>query len=162
VSLPQGYRLRQAKAADIPALALMRTKMAAEMSLGRLEELLPGAAAYEEWASELFARGQFRGWLVATGEADVAGLSLWLKPTQPAVRTGETIVPYILGVYCEREHRRRGLVRELMGAAISWCRQEHYPSVQLHSSQEGRKLYESLGFERTAEMRLDLGPRGAP
>jgi hypothetical protein len=39
---------------------------------------------------------------------------------------------------------------------IEWCRKQGLAMVYLHASQDGRSLYESLGFEPTTEMRLKL------
>jgi GNAT superfamily N-acetyltransferase len=62
----------------------------------------------------------------------------------------------ILNMYVEREHRRRGIARALMEKMIAWCRENGFVSVGLHASDEGRPLYEQLGFEATNEMRLKL------
>jgi len=43
-----------------------------------------------------------------------------------------------------------------MQAMIAWCRENGFVSVELHASDEGRGLYEQLGFEATGEMRLIL------
>jgi len=39
---------------------------------------------------------------------------------------------------------------------IEWCRKEGFVNVQLHASDQGRPLYESLGFKPTSEMQLKL------
>jgi hypothetical protein len=39
---------------------------------------------------------------------------------------------------------------------IQWLREQDFGSVVLHASDEGRPLYESLGFRPTNEMRLKL------
>jgi hypothetical protein len=41
---------------------------------------------------------------------------------------------------------------------IEWCRAEGFAAVYLHASKDGRRLYESLGFEPTTEMQLKLQP----
>jgi GNAT superfamily N-acetyltransferase len=56
----------------------------------------------------------------------------------------------------EREHRRKGVARELMKVMIAWCRENGFTSVGLHASEEGRPLYEQLSFQPTNEMRLNL------
>jgi hypothetical protein len=43
-----------------------------------------------------------------------------------------------------------------MRTMIDWCKQEGYAAVYLHASDNGKPLYESLGFEPTTEMRLKL------
>jgi GNAT superfamily N-acetyltransferase len=62
----------------------------------------------------------------------------------------------ILNVYTEAPHRRKGLARRLMKAVLDWCRFERVPVIILHASDEGRALYESLGFKPTNEMRIEL------
>ena len=37
---------------------------------------------------------------------------------------------------------------------LDWLRAQGLRSVNLHASQEGRHLYEKMGFEATNEMRL--------
>jgi hypothetical protein len=39
---------------------------------------------------------------------------------------------------------------------ITWCKNEGLANVTLHASDDGRHLYETLGFEPTNEMRLKL------
>jgi GNAT superfamily N-acetyltransferase len=62
----------------------------------------------------------------------------------------------ILNMFTEPTFRRRGLARMLMQTMIAWCREQGYKTVALHASDEGRPLYESLGFQPTNEMRLHL------
>jgi GNAT superfamily N-acetyltransferase len=54
--------------------------------------------------------------------------------------------------------RRLGLARLLMETALEWCRNNGIRAVILHSSDDGRPLYQSLGFRPTNEMRLVLDP----
>ena len=44
----------------------------------------------------------------------------------------------------------------MMEALLGWCRGQGFRSVALHASEEGRPLYEKLGFHHTNEMRLKL------
>jgi GNAT superfamily N-acetyltransferase len=59
-----------------------------------------------------------------------------------------------VNVYTEPAYRRQGLARELMKKVMEWCAREGVETVILHASEEGRPLYERLGFEATNEMRL--------
>lgn len=60
----------------------------------------------------------------------------------------------ILNVYTEPAHRRSGMARALMQVALEWCAANQVGAVILHASQDGRALYDSLGFTSTNEMRL--------
>jgi GNAT superfamily N-acetyltransferase len=62
----------------------------------------------------------------------------------------------ILNVYTAAEFRRRGLAGELVKAALQWCRSNGVDVVMLHASPNGRRLYESMGFAATNEMRIQL------
>ena len=42
-----------------------------------------------------------------------------------------------------------------MPRVLEYTREHHVSRVLLHASQEGRSLYESMGFVPTNEMRLD-------
>jgi GNAT superfamily N-acetyltransferase len=44
------------------------------------------------------------------------------------------------------------LARALMAAILEWCRAQGIAKVTLHASDEGRPLYQSLGFTATNEM----------
>ena len=62
----------------------------------------------------------------------------------------------ILNMYVDPEFRRQGIAHRLMQIMIGWCRKEGFVNVQLHASDQGRPLYESLGFKPTNEMQLKL------
>jgi GNAT superfamily N-acetyltransferase len=60
------------------------------------------------------------------------------------------------GVYVKPAHRGHGIARALTESAIAWARSHGCYSVRLRSSDAGRPLYESLGFESMPEMELRL------
>jgi GNAT superfamily N-acetyltransferase len=111
------------------------------------------------------ASGEYIGWLVPHPEdADkiIAGAGVMLReiPPIPLPRaSGETVVydtgqALIVNVFTEPEWRRRGIARLLLERIIAWCREQRIESVVLHASEEGRALYQQLGFMQTNEMRL--------
>jgi len=81
---------------------------------------------------------------------------LWLMDWPPhmighGIRRGN-----ILNVYTAEKFRRRGLARQLMDVEMQWCRENHVDTIILHASPDGRRLYESMGFTATNEMRIRL------
>ncbi len=62
----------------------------------------------------------------------------------------------IVNVYTEPEFRRRGLARRLVQVALDWCKDNRIDVVILHASDEGRPLYETMGFKAGNEMRFRL------
>jgi GNAT superfamily N-acetyltransferase len=60
-------------------------------------------------------------------------------------------------MFTEEDHRRKGLARKLLRAAIDFGKASGLRYVKLHASDYGIPLYESEGFEAWNEMSLDLG-----
>ena len=59
----------------------------------------------------------------------------------------------VLNVFTEPAWRRRGLAASLMRHIIDWARTANIDTLVLHASDDGRPLYEKLGFVQTNEMR---------
>ena len=105
----------------------------------------------------MLADWRYAGWLIEYNGKVVAGAGVLLHqyyPTQRNPRARPTA--YILNVYTEPAHRRRGLARRLMEEILSWCRPHDIPRASLHTSDAGKRVYESLGFAPSNEMRADL------
>ena len=159
--IPDEFQLRLATAADVRLIAEHRAAMWLDM--GRLQ---PDAVAamVEATAARLgpaLADGRYVGWLLSPAAAPdrpVAGAGILLRDQHPfpvdggrAVRFGEQGL--VLNVYTAPGWRRRGLAERLMRALLAWTETRGLSSVVLHASDEGRALYERLGFHGTNEMR---------
>jgi GNAT superfamily N-acetyltransferase len=59
-----------------------------------------------------------------------------------------------LNVFVEPEHRRKGLAKRLMALAEARARELGVCYAILHSTRQGRPLYESLGWGPTSEMAI--------
>lgn len=61
-------------------------------------------------------------------------------------------------MYIEPSLRRRGIgrERELTQTIIAWSRERGFEWIYLYACDQGRPLYESLGFVPSSEMRLKL------
>jgi GNAT superfamily N-acetyltransferase len=100
--------------------------------------------------------GSYRGWLAEDGGRVVAGGGVVLCNFQPSPSEPRPRRAWILNMYTEPRFRRRGLARQLLERMIAWCREQGFRAVSLHASDDGRPLYEALGFQPTTEMRLVL------
>lgn len=152
-----GFRIREATLADLAAVLHHRRAMFEDMGYrdaGALERMLATSGPY---IAQGLAEGFYRGWLAedAAGHV-VAGGGVLVHPWVSHPGFPESRRAYILNVYTEPGSRRRGLAREIMQAILAWCRQEGFAAVALHASEEGRPLYQALGFEPSNEMRLKL------
>jgi GNAT superfamily N-acetyltransferase len=152
------YRVRLAKVDDADVIARHRIAMFRDMRVldeRDAEALQLASLAYLRSA---LPSGAYRGWLVEHDRAVVAGGGLI---PQPGVPRPENVCgdeeAYLLNVYTEPAHRRRGLARRLMDEMLAWCRERGVARVVLHASDEGHALYTSLGFSpSTNEMRIVL------
>ena len=119
------------------------------------------SAACRPWFVDALARGRYLGWLIAPADAPdtiVAGAGMLLQDLPPGPRDIRTTRAYILNVYTEPEHRGRGLATIATRAALDEARRRRIRVVTLHASDEGRHIYDRLGFEESNEMRLFIDP----
>ena len=150
------YRIRPAVPGDLPIVLDHRRRMFEAMGYTDPATL----DAVNESSAPLLARGlangSYRGWLAEAESTIVAGggivvLDFQAHPIDPRPRRA-----FVVNMYTNPAHRRRGLARRLMETMIAWSREEGLATLYLHASDEGRELYESLGFAPTGEMRLLL------
>jgi GNAT superfamily N-acetyltransferase len=156
MSLPGGYALRCASTDDINTLVAHRRAMFVDMGYRDETALDAMAAKCHNWLLTRMNRGEYLAWLgIAPDRSIVAGAGLWLMDWPPhMIGTGPR--GNILNVYTAVEFRRRGLAGELIKAALRWCHCNGVAVVVLHASPDGRRLYESMGFAGTNEMRVRL------
>ncbi|MDA4125605.1 MAG: GNAT family N-acetyltransferase [Thaumarchaeota archaeon] len=97
------------------------------------------------------------GFVVRTQDGKVAGSGcIWLRDEQPRPTNPSMVAPYLMSMYTAPGFRRKGVARLIVQSALKWCREHGYERVNLHASEAGRPLYESLGFLPTTEMRAKL------
>ncbi len=148
--------IREATADDIPEILEQRKRMYIDMGRDEPKALATMVSTSREFLTQAIPAGFFRSWLASTNDRIVAGGAVLIVPWPSHTYDGECRRATILNVYTYPEYRRRGIARKLMQHMIEWCRNEGLAMVYLHASEDGRPLYESLGFEPTAEMRLKL------
>jgi GNAT superfamily N-acetyltransferase len=161
-----GFAIRRATAADASVLAHQRAGMFRDM--GELPDELhdPLVKASTAYFARAIPEGSYVAWVAENRDAPplapgeiVGGAGLQLRELLPRPHPERTRLmrgpqALILNVYTERSWRRRGVAEALMRELLAWCRDNGVESVVLHASNEGRPLYEKLGFTATNEMRL--------
>ena len=112
---------------------------------------------FRAWLEPRLADGRYFGWMIEDDGAVVAGIGMmaidW--PPHPTHPTSDKR-GYILNVYVEPSHRRRGLARRLVETAMAEGRALGLDYLILHATAEGRKLYERLGWSSTTEMGIGI------
>ncbi len=170
-SREQSFRIRLATTADAAVIARHRARMFQDMGQLPAAAFDPLRAAAERVLAGALLRGEYVGWLLAPdGEPDrvVAGAGVQLRDVLPHpvdLGGGEVGVAagrhgIVLNVFTEPAWRRRGLAELLMRQILEWARDQRLDRLVLHASNDGRALYERLGFVATNEMRLSDSLRG--
>ena len=155
--MPEQFEIREATPDDIKIVMHHRRSMFFDMGYRDEAALAAMEATSEPFFLKGLSTGSYHGWFVveASGRVIAGGgiiiLDYHSSPFDPLAKR-----PIIVNMYTEPEYRRRGLAKKLMKIMIDWCKKEGFGTVLLHASDEGRPLYESLGFEPTNEMRLKL------
>jgi len=151
------YAIRRATCEEAPIIREHRRAMFSDMGSGDQQTLDTMGAQFLLWVMPKLASGEYLGWFaIAPDRSIAAGLGLWRMDWPPHIFGGAAGRANIVNVYTQPLHRRRGLARSLMHTALEWCRENGIRAVILHASRDGRALYESLGFQRSNEMRLML------
>jgi GNAT superfamily N-acetyltransferase len=149
--------IRPATTADVEIITGHRRSMFADMGHRDTEALDAMAQAFLPWVRERMQAGDYLAWFAVAEDGSVAaGVGLWLMDWPPHMVGTGSRRGNILNVYTEREFRRQRLARRLTETAMEWCRGNGVSTVILHASDEGRAIYESLGFAPTNEMRILL------
>jgi GNAT superfamily N-acetyltransferase len=154
--MPGNPIIREATVTDIPEILRQRRRMYEDMHYTDSIALDAMATLSSAYLKTAMADGSFRAWLAVDGDHVIAGGAVIISPWPAHPYDLECRRATILNVYTDPEYRRRGIAGKLMRTIIAWCQREGFARVTLHASDDGRHLYESLGFEPSNEMRLRL------
>lgn len=109
-------------------------------------------AALEPYLHAAIPEDRRHSWIAEPGGCSSVEIVQWVPGRlDPTPRRA-----WIHSVYIEPSLRRRGIGRELTQTIIAWCRERGFEWIYLHARDQGRPLYESLGFVPSSEMRLKL------
>src|SRR6266480_6520695 len=159
--MPDTFRIRRATAQDADIVAWHRARMFQDMGdvSGDAFEVLraKARASLSEWLDS----GDYVGWLATPAdqpEMIVGGAGVQLHPILPRPvnisTVGEGRQGTVVNMFTEPQWRRRGIAGLLMKEIITWSKHEHLDRLLLHASDEGRSVYERLGFIAGDAMRF--------
>lgn len=156
-----GLALRPAEASDLPYVAegvresLTASVTDAEAALADLWSDTTVAVAMDSLSSRRMGDEVF----VLTDGKENKGM-LWMGVSRDQYTAEET--GYLLGIFVSRDLRGRGIGRELVSAAESWCIDKGLYTMQLNVSEcnePAYSLYTSSGYTvRSAVMTKTLKP----
>lgn len=146
------YTIRPLTAGDVEVIAHHRKQMFLDMGKPDNEQMTTMLERFKPWVSSVVARGVYTGFLVEFEGEVVAGLGLMFHEYPPRLGDSSCARGYIFNVYTEPLHRRKGLARQLLEAALAECQTRGLEMITLHASEQGQGLYQALGFEMSNEM----------
>jgi GNAT superfamily N-acetyltransferase/heme-degrading monooxygenase HmoA len=162
---PDGFRVRGATRADAAIIASHRARMFEQMGRVPPQAVEPLRARSEEYLRRALETGEYAGWLVSPASSPdtvAAGAGAQRRRVLPHPKRqsdGRVVVAegrhaIVLNVFTEPAWRRQGLGTLVMRHVIAWAARERLDALVLHASDEGRPLYQRLGFVPTNEMRF--------
>jgi GNAT superfamily N-acetyltransferase len=166
--MPEQFHIRFAAVEDAAIIGWHRARMFQDMGLVPDELFESFRTKSLDRLGNAVASGDYIGWLVTEHDKPqtiIAGAGVIIREVPPFPlrhKNGEITIAegrqgLIVNVFAEPEWRRRGLARLLMEQIIAWSRGQHLDGLVLHTSDDGRVLYERLGFVPTTEMSLGGG-----
>jgi ribosomal protein S18 acetylase RimI-like enzyme len=156
------FVIRAAGPSDIPVLAAHRAAMFRDMGQLTARQEQPLTRATAAYLREALPRGEYLGWIAEDGGmtgVTIGGAGVQLRPILPRPRSGNDDLELgpeaiVLNVYVEPAWRRRGVGEALMRTLLDGLAARGIRRIVLHASENGRRLYERLGFVPSNEMRL--------
>lgn len=151
----QTIECRAGEMEDFPAAAELRYEMAREMG----DDF---DALSEGWRPKFCA---FFGGKQASGNAqlfvacdgeEIIGCAIVTVPDEYRRACFGIVNAHVNAVFVRPAYRGRGIAKTLMEMAIAWARERGCTRMRLRASDDGRKLYERLGFHSGREMELPL------
>ena len=150
------YRTRAIVPGDLETICRHREEMFADAGWDRAG-LQTMTAAFREWVRPRLGDGSYFGWITEVDAEAVAGLGMLILDWPPhALHPAHSRRAYVLNVFVEPQHRRKGLAAELMERAREETLRRGITLMALHATPKGRELYRKLGWTESSEMFLRL------
>ena len=150
---------RPVRADDLELVCRQREQMFRESNApGRTEDILKNQTEhFRPWLAARLKDTSYFGWIVEDAGAPVAGIGLMVIdwPPGPAHPTQDRR-GYVLNVFVEPSHRKRGIAKMLMEMADQEFARRGVAFLILHATRMGRPLYQQLGWSATSEMAKSL------
>jgi RimJ/RimL family protein N-acetyltransferase len=142
----EGLRVRRATPGDADAVSRLARQVSAEPEGWLLTLGTWRSSSEERRAIRLLRRHPDAALFIAeTDEGIVGRLSLTRDPHPSSQHVAD------IGLMVAHGHRRRGVGKALLEAAVEWARSSGVSKLELHvfpHNEAAIKLYESFGFER--------------
>lgn len=138
--------VRAATVEDVETMVSLRIEFLAAL---RGPDFRPSDDFVEKTRSFVVAEqleGRLHTWIAEDGRelVGIVSVLLWSRPPQP--KDARTTEAYIINMYVPPAHQRRGIGRQLLARCVESAEVLGIRKFLLHSTVEGRSLYELSGF----------------
>ena len=146
--------IQRATAADAERITNHRYLMFVEIGGSDPKLLSDSLPLFTTWVRGRLANGEYIGLMAMDGDMVAASAGLWRMAFLPGPMNLSGERAYILNVYTDPAYRGRGLAKKLVSQLVDEAQALGLHVIELHASNAGRPIYESIGFEGTNQMRL--------
>lgn len=153
--MSEGFVCCAAGLEEYPAAAALRQEMALEMGNDFDGKAADWRAKFGAYFGGKQSSGNAQLFLAYDGATPAGCVLVSLEESYRRYCFG-TLVAHVNAVFVRPEYRRRGIATALVQMAIAWARDKGCARVRLRTSEDGRRLYETLGFSAGREMELPL------
>lgn len=134
---------------DLDEVTRLRLRFLAEHRRVDAGSFTPAfVAATRRWLHDHHRSGQLHSWLAVQGERPVGLASIVVHDLPPLPEDHRSRDGRLLHVWVEPRLRRCGVGAELVARCLAAAESLGLRSFSLHATDDGRMLYEGLGFEQ--------------
>lgn len=150
------FTIRRASQDDLDALVQLRLALLHEAgNLKSDTSTTVLAEAIRRYLTENLPTGQFMAWIAQVNGTiiGISGLVFFQRPPIDGNLSG--LEAYIMNIYTVSNWRGKGVAMALLQEIISYVKQTEARRIWLHATEDGKRLYEKVGFVSTKnEMEL--------
>ena len=146
------FNLRQANLQDLEALIQLRLELLQEA--GKIKgnsDIANLAEATRKYLGEKMPSDEFLAWVAEVDSQIVATSDLVFFQRPPYNGNLSGLEAYILNVYTIPQWRGQGIATALLKQIISFVRATEAKRLWLHTTEDGKRIYEKLGFVSTSK-----------
>lgn len=153
--MTDGVVVRPARLAEIGVAAELRADMAREMQHDWDAEYPGWRDGFVQFFRDKQARGDAQLFYAESG-GEIVGMAAFSVLDEYRAAAFGKPRGWVNSVYVTPRLRRQGIAKAMMLEGLDWFRRRGCVMARLRTSDEGRPLYERLGFSPGTEMELDL------
>ncbi len=145
--------IRPSTSADLDLHIRHRAGMFKDMAMADEAAVQRMSDRFRVWLLPRLVSGEVRGWVLEDYGVAIGSALLWLREQLPVPVTELDLRGQVFNVFVEQAHRGQGLARMLMERLESDAAEWGLQILELHASKDAEKLYTSMAYEPTSEMR---------